>query len=147
LSGAAYYVQDDFKISRNFTLNFGLRYELSPYWYDNRNSITNLDIIGGVPTIVRPGVRNPQQRLRIVVSGMDRGLRLETSTCRRTLTASGCLTEVVTLDGMARPAAAPAERERRDANSKGRGPNDREWFGLHLVEFAAEEKAERSQQR
>jgi hypothetical protein len=31
---------------------------------------------------------------------MDRALRLETSTCRRTLTASGSLTEVVRLDGI-----------------------------------------------
>ena len=57
----AYYVQDDFKLSHNLTLNFGLRYEISPYWYDNRNNITNLQIINGVPTIIRPGSGDPYQ--------------------------------------------------------------------------------------
>ena len=44
--------------------------------------------------------RNPRGRLRIVVCRMDRALSLETSRCRRTLTASGSLTEVVRLDGI-----------------------------------------------
>ena len=57
----AYYVQDDFKFSRELTVNIGLRYEISPYWFDNRNQITNLDIINGVPTIIRPGTGDPYQ--------------------------------------------------------------------------------------
>jgi len=57
----AYYVQDDFKFSRDLTVNIGVRYEISPYWYDNRNQITNLDIINGVPTIIRPGTGDPYQ--------------------------------------------------------------------------------------
>ena len=52
------------------------------------------------PAIEPDFLRNPRRRLRIVVSGMDRALRLETSKCRRTLTASGSLTEVVRLDGI-----------------------------------------------
>jgi len=57
----AYYVQDDFKFSKELTINIGLRYEISPYWYDNRNNITNVDYINGVPTIVRPGTGDPYQ--------------------------------------------------------------------------------------
>ena len=51
------------------------------------------------PAIQPDFLRNPRQRLRIVVSRMYHGLRLETSICRRTLAASGSLTEVVWLDG------------------------------------------------
>jgi len=46
--------------------------------------------------------RNPRERLRVVVCRMDRKLRLETSACRRTLSANGFLTEVVRLDGTSR---------------------------------------------
>ena len=52
------------------------------------------------PAIQPDFLRNPRQRLRIVVSGMERALRLETCKCRWTLTASGSLTEVVRLDGI-----------------------------------------------
>jgi hypothetical protein len=52
------------------------------------------------PAIEPDFLRNPRHRFRIVVSGMDRALRLETSKCLRTLTANGSLTEVVRLDGI-----------------------------------------------
>src|SRR5258705_9204190 len=52
------------------------------------------------PAIQPDFLRNPRHRLRIVVSGMDRALKLETSKCRRTLTENGFLTEVVRLDGI-----------------------------------------------
>ena len=49
---------------------------------------------------VQPGfLRHPRHHMRLVVSALDRDLTLETSTCHRTLTASGCLIEVVRLDG------------------------------------------------
>ena len=43
--------------------------------------------------------RDPRQRLRVVVCNLGKTLSLETSTCRRTLSADGVLTEIVTLDG------------------------------------------------
>jgi hypothetical protein len=43
--------------------------------------------------------RNPRRRLRVVVCNLGRTLTLETSTCRRTLSADGFLTEMVRLDG------------------------------------------------
>ena len=52
------------------------------------------------PAIEPDFLRNPRHRLRLVVSEMDHRLNLETSTCRRTLTSSGSLTEVVRLDGI-----------------------------------------------
>ena len=51
------------------------------------------------PKVQPDFLRHPRQRLRLVVSGMDRDLTLETSTCHRTLAASGYLMEVATLDG------------------------------------------------
>jgi hypothetical protein len=43
--------------------------------------------------------RDPRQRLRVVVCNLGRTLTLETSTCWRTLSADGFLTEMVSLDG------------------------------------------------
>jgi len=51
------------------------------------------------PKVQPDFLRHPLQRLRLVISGMDRDLALETSTCHRTLTARGCLIEVVRLGG------------------------------------------------
>jgi hypothetical protein len=52
------------------------------------------------PKVQRDFVRNPRQRLRIVVARMDRPLNLSTSRCTRTLSTDGFLMEVVRLDGI-----------------------------------------------
>jgi hypothetical protein len=45
-------------------------------------------------------LRNPRDRLRLIVCAMDHDLSLETSTCTRSLCANGTLMEVVRLDGI-----------------------------------------------
>ena len=45
-----FYVQDDFRITRNFTLNVGLRYDLFGWFRERYDAVANFD----------PSVHNPQ---------------------------------------------------------------------------------------
>lgn len=54
-----FYLQNDIKLTRNFTLNLGIRYEFNPYPIEKFDRIETVDISTNPPTIVRAGVGDP----------------------------------------------------------------------------------------
>lgn len=55
---AGFFVQDDFKVSRSFTLNIGLRYDVEPNINEARYSGSNFDLFTGRPITMRDLNRN-----------------------------------------------------------------------------------------
>ena len=62
----SYYFQDDFKITRNLTMNIGLRYEYGPFWHDTTDHFVTADLNHGTmttapsqATVIRPGSGDP----------------------------------------------------------------------------------------
>jgi hypothetical protein len=49
-----FFVQDDFKVSRNLTLNLGLRYQIQQGWHEIANRIGDFD-----PTLINPVTNTP----------------------------------------------------------------------------------------
>lgn len=64
------YFQDDFKVTRRLTLNYGLRYELPKPWVDKQDRINTLDLRPGVRSKVVPSA--PPHML--FVGDLPRGL-------------------------------------------------------------------------
>jgi hypothetical protein len=68
----AFYVQDDFKVTRKLTLNLGIRYEYEAPWTDRFNQLTNFNF-QAVPPLTAPGLNLHGALGFVGVNGNPRG--------------------------------------------------------------------------
>src|SRR5262249_20763404 len=51
----SFYVQDDYRITGNFTINVGLRYDIFGWWRERHNDLANFNFTGMNPQVPYPG--------------------------------------------------------------------------------------------